>query len=279
MVQLAQTVTTGKDQSWWYTVDGEKAGEELGRIFAQYIGRPLTPLRIVGDIAGAFDHEAALIRDNRQYTGEGFGERLASGFGETMQSTLYAPSKMIPFSEEIGLFDSPQPPRYSATRELPAKRTGTLFKQVLGLTGREPRREYEKELTRLGLDEWEMYTKTGEGKYDNEMRKEIGALVAEYLPPLVDSERYFNRSDTERIATIKNYLNKIIKPIARAKVKSTLYSVDTKVMGRKQWRSLTKAERRLANDLNFKRYGKTVEQMKNYEEGVALGNSSIDTYW
>ena len=253
------------------TLEGEGLGERFGNTMAKFVERPLTQMRIVSDIQRAFDHEAAIIKDSKQYEGQGWGERALSGFSETMQGSM----------PELGLFDEPQPPRFSPTRAEPSRRVGTLFKQLLGLTQQEPQRDYEKELFSIGMEDYIIYRNTGEGEYDNEMRKEIGAYVPVLLAPVMRSDRYLQRDRAQRVATVKNYINRVIKPIAKAKAQATIFGKykDMKKIGRLQWRGLSANERALANRVNKEKYGKTVEQMENYQEGVAIGNSEADSYW
>lgn len=253
------------------TLEGETLGERFGKAMGDFFMRPLTQARIVTDTQRAFDTEAAIIKDSRQYEGQGWAERGLSAFSETMQANL----------PEIGLFDEPQPPRFSPTREQPSRRVGTLFKQLLGITKQEPQRDYEKELFSIGMEDYIIYRNTGEGEYDNEMRKEIGAYVPILLAPVMRSDRYLQRDRAQRVATVKNYVNRVIKPIAKAKAQATIFGKykDMKKIGRLQWRGLSSNERALANRVNKEKYGETVEQMENYQEGVAIGNSEADSYW
>ena len=288
MVGLAEAlrpIATKKD-TWWDSIEAEKAGENLGKILSNWGLRGLTQGRIVSDIERAFDREEAIIRDYRQYEGQGFGERFTESFTGNLESQL--PSSVYTMFQTSKDY---APPRRTPTRSGDIYRQGSILKQFFGLTKVQTPTDYEEELQVLNLDNIDIYQPTRINQLDNAVREEIGEILPRVMTSLVNSERYMQDTQAGKTKRVLNVLKDPsfgVVTIARNLAKIKLLGTDkAPYVQELKWRNLSANDRKLANEFALSRYGMTFEKKARsaspavsagvWIEAVAIGKALSDT--
>lgn len=236
----------------------DKSSEKIAEIGGQYVGEIFggfaTPIRVVRDVQAAYDTEAAIIRDSKQY--EGFGS--SSRFSQALSNTI---AKDLPsYAKELPELESP-------TREGPIFRQSPMVGQFTGLRKEAKRNPAEKELTRLGYKSFEISPSTGDKKADAFVKRFLGGEIENKLSAYVESEEYQSKTEAEKRLVIRNRLRlyrsiaKQLGEIEAIKVSEEGYTP----FDRAEYNSMSKAERNAADDYYMQKYGKDVIEMQEME--------------
>tara|TARA_R110000824_G_scaffold280749_1_gene468935 strand:+ start:1229 stop:5368 length:4140 start_codon:yes stop_codon:yes gene_type:complete len=253
MTGLAEAVRplATKSDGWWDSVEGEKAGENLGKILMSYLGRGLTQGRIISDIERAFSKEEAMIKDHRQYESQGFGGRFVESFTGTFESQM--PS--------LGIFGTDAPPRRTPTRAGNIYRQGTILKQFFGLTKVQTPTDYEEELKVLNIENINIYQPTRIGQLDTAVQGEIGEMLPRVMTSLINSERYIQDTQAGKKQRVLNTLKDQVVNPARIIAKAKLMGTDQgPYVKEADWRNLSANDRKIGNEYALSRYGMTFEK-------------------
>ena len=247
--------------------DSISAKEQVGEMFGTYMGEIMggffTPGRVLKDIVATFDEESAIVRDPRQIEGEGF-ER---GFDAFLKTTFH---KNLPFLEKS------LPELQLPTREGTIYRQSPFYGQTLGLRFIQKRTPEERELVRLGFENYEIMRTTGDKKADDLIKKQLAPLIVTFLKPVLNSASYKNFSEPQK----RNYVNKYLQDL-RADAKSIAKAIaqaesikDDKPFtpfDRVEYLRLSKDAKALAEEYFQDEYGKSVAETQYYKLGKEIG--------
>ncbi len=242
----------------------EKFAEVMGQYTATLFGGAVTPLRVVRDVQAAYDTEAAIVRDAKQTSGIGFGDRFSSGFAATIQKELPGLSKDLPEFQ-------------AATREDPLYRQSSLTSQLFGTPRKVAERsDGEKELVRLGIKDYAIVPGTGAKEADALVKKYMGIEFEKEVNKLVNTPEYkrlsLNQKKAKITNTIKQFRSRAKRlAVVEAENDASKFNKPFTAFDKAQYTKLSKLKRRLADDY-YRQHpdygGRSVMEMQELEPEV-----------
>tara|TARA_Y100000114_G_scaffold126101_1_gene122388 strand:+ start:2321 stop:5968 length:3648 start_codon:yes stop_codon:yes gene_type:complete len=254
-------------------LNGEKIAEYMGGYLGELVGGGMTPIKMLTDIEAAFDVEAAYVRDSRQL--EEFGVMRG------VESFKNSATRNMPFlgglTDKFGQFilgtdlsAQSQPIAESPTRDAPIVKQSTLGAQILGVRKEAVRNTLEKELANFNIKTFEVVPTTGDKKADAFIKARLGKFVERGLIRELESTSYQKLEGSQRKASLKNKLKryrKLAKDMARidAMIDAREEGKTFTAFDRAEYKKLTSAQRKLADEYYVERYGKGVLEMQEEE--------------
>jgi len=263
----AASYTLSKFYELFGNPDSIGSQEQIGEMFGQYMGELMggyiTPARVLKDVVATFDEESAIVRDTRQIEGEGF-ER---GFDAFLKTTFH---KNLPFLEKT------LPELQLPTREGPVYRQSPFYGQALGLRFIQKRTPEERELVRLGFENYEIMRTTGDKKADAMVKKQLASLISTRIKPIIDSTTYKKFNENQKQIYMNNVLiqfrseaKDFAKTVADAErgIDETYTPFD-----RVEYLKLKKSTKKLVEDYFEKNFeGKSVAETGQYKLAKKVG--------
>ena len=246
----------------------EKVIDHVATYTGELVGGAFTPAKMITDIQGALDIEAAYVRDAKQIEGEGL-ERAQNAFVNASTRNLPFLGKWLEDSPFYQSYES-LPIAESATREAPMIKQSPLRAQLTGVRTESVRNTVEEELSRFNMKPWDVVPTTGDKRADAYVKRFMGKLADRYIGKELNKKYYRNLPENKQKIYFKSLLadfRKEAKDIGEdiayieAKAKGKRYTP----FDRAQWTRLTSAKRELADEYYMERYGKTVMEMQEEE--------------
>lgn len=154
--------------------DPKKIIEIPAKIVANYAGSLLTPLNMAKDFYAAVEPEEAIYRD-------------------TSESVLARALRPVPGAQRaLGA-----PAQEYASREGDVATQNPALRQLLGATILPEANIIEKEMRRLGFDEYDLIRRTGLAEADREQKRLVGAIAE------ANAEAYFNQPEYKNADIIR----------------------------------------------------------------------------
>ena len=240
-------------------LQSERMSEMVGEYLGELTGGYITQARMFKDVMAQFRDESAIVRDSKQVTGEGAVERGLSSFTNTI-------TKNLPF------FDEELPEYQDPTRPETPIRQSPLF-GLLGVRKKERPTEIESELTSLGLLDYKIVKPTGDKSADALIKKHMGDLVENFMPTLVESERYKRYDNDEKKLAVNSLLTTLratAKELAKDNAIKNQGDKTYTPFDRAEWLRTPKLKRNIANNYYREKFGATVEELGEYKKGKIL---------
>lgn len=165
--------------------DSEKLLRRIQEFGGEAVGGFFTPLQQIKDVLDEFSAYPPVVRDRRANALLGPTISRIPGFAETL------------------------PPLESATRaeDIPIVSPG--IRQVTGFSFRPEKNVAEAELDRLGFEYREIIPSTGDPTANRLIARHMGPLVEEYLPRIINNDRYRRANDTAKAEILRRQLNRL----------------------------------------------------------------------
>jgi len=164
----------------------------------------------------------------------------------------------------------------------PPTTAGGFFNNITGIKITPKRNKIEKEIIRLGMQPWKLYTPSGIRAYDNVIISNSMAQLERLVLPLIENdERYQRIPDEGKIIELKKMIKKSFE-LTKENFKRTGIDLRTgkvitndqyKLIGYLQYKNLSGNERefiarRYAEDQELNPEGKSLSETKQYADAV-----------
>lgn len=225
----------------------KKVQEEAGKVVGSFLTRFINPTTPISDFLSLFRKESMVARDPNVLEGD-------NKFLDAIENQFYA--KVAGLKEEL-------PATKPRLREEPIVRAGGFLSQLIGIRFQPGKNRLEKELETLGLEDYKLFSPSGDKIIDRAVIDAAIPEVINYIPTVLDSEDYKRMSNPEKKETLKNTFSRIIQT-ARTQAEATmLSSKDQKEMVRvfaNDWNKLSQDNRTLINKLHKDKYGVSLDK-------------------
>lgn len=167
---------------------GEEAGQKLmdtiGKALGSFLGGLVPMGGTVSDIVAQIDPEQRVARDTS----------FAPFLGSALREIPYAQSNLL------GL-----PETQSVTRAGPMTREDPIVRQVLGLAIKPAPTELERELGRLGIQPFRLYTSEKVPEIDSRMKELMGQIADDYAGNVLTSAEYLTGNTIQKTQILEDF--------------------------------------------------------------------------
>jgi hypothetical protein len=235
----------------------ERVSIALGRLFGDFAGRFVTPLKAPFEYLDLFDKEGQIARDPNVID----TMKKDSGFLTTAgQAAVQRVMAKIPeLKEDLPGFQ----PYFSDKAPV---RAGEFFNSLTGIRNVPQKGGIEREFVKLKLDPYTFFGATGDKVYDRAFIKTALPYVENRITGLINSERYqgFTR-DQQRIAMATNLQETL--SMAREMTQAKMTASDRDRVNKMRFNKLPAVARRAINELYAEQNdGKTMDETKEYSQ-------------
>lgn len=225
----------------------KKVREEAGKLVGSFLTRFINPISPINDFLSLFRKESMVARDPNIIDED-------NKFTDAVENQFY--SKIVGLKEEL-------PATKPRLREEPIVRAGGFLSQLIGIRFQPGKNRLEKELETLGLEDYKLFSPSGDKTFDRAVIDAAIPEVINYIPTVLDSEDYQAMSRAERKETLKNTFSRIVSQ-ARTQAEATMLSSQdqkerVKVF-KNQWERLPQDKRKLINELHRDKYGMSLDK-------------------
>lgn len=169
-------------------VGGEDAGQKvmdtIGKALGGFLGGLVPMGGTVSDIVAQIDPEQRVARDTS----------FAPFLGPALREIPYAQSNLL------GL-----PETQSVTRAGPMTREDPIVRQVLGLAIKPAPTELERELGRLGIQPFRLYTSEKVPEIDSRMKELMGQIADDYAGNVLTSAEYLTGNTIQKTQILEDF--------------------------------------------------------------------------
>jgi len=180
--------------------DGEERGQKtmdlIGKSLGSFIGGLVPMGGTVSDVVAQIDPEQRVARDTS----------FAPFLGPALREIPYAQSELL------GL-----PESQYVTRAAPMTREDPIVRQITGMAIKPAPTELERELGRLGIQPFRLYTKENVPEIDNRMKELMGQLADDYAGYVLFNAEYFTADTLQKTQMLEDFYA-YIREEARAKL-------------------------------------------------------------
>ena len=187
------------------------------------------------------------------------------------------------FHKNLPFLEKSLPELQLPTREGTIYRQSPFYGQVLGLRFVQKRTPEERELVRLGFENYEIMRTTGDKKADAMIKKQLAPLIVDRLKPVIKSKFYKNFNEEQKQNYVREYLNELkIEATNVAKAISDIERVEEgksyTPFERIEYLRTPKRARKLAEQHFKKEFGKSVAETGYYKLGKEIALMLQKTY-
>jgi hypothetical protein len=180
----------------------------------------LNPLQQFKDFYAQYDPEEAIYRDAK----------------DSFAGTLF---RAVPGAQRaLGL-----PEGESPAMEGPMTTQDPALRQLLGATLRPAKNIVQSELDRLGFEQYEVGSRTGEPAIDRLINRDLGIIAERGIAPLLQSPEYQNLDITRQTAAIKDIYAK-----ARAAAVAKFNAENPELALLRKYKTMKREDKSLLND-------------------------------
>lgn len=175
---------------------GQKTMDLIGKALGSFIGGMVPMGGTVSDIVAQVDPEQRVVRDTS----------FAPFLGQALREIPYAQSELL------GL-----PESQYVTRAAPMTREDPIVRQIMGLAIKPAPTELERELGRLGVQPFRLYTKENVPEIDNRMKELMGQIADDYAGTVLSSAEYLMGDTLQKTQMLEEFFADV-RAAARAKL-------------------------------------------------------------
>jgi hypothetical protein len=184
MLEAMKGIVTGED---FDSKEVEKIQEQGGKILGSFLTRFVQPTVPITDFLDLYKKESMTGRDPNVVDTE-------DRFSDTVQQQVYA--RLFGLKETL-------PEAKSRTREEPPVRAGNFLSQLTGLRFQAPKNALEKEFVSLGMEDYRIYTPTGDKVLDRAVIDQMVPYLTKNITALINSDSYQKLAPKERRRTLE----------------------------------------------------------------------------
>jgi len=175
----------------------EKTGEAIGRLIGEYFGGIFAVPRTVKDILTVVDEEYATAKNYNAIEEHGAFDR---GKRALWNNGI---AKNLPF------MDGDIPDRHSGLVEGPMIQE-KFSKHFIGATSIPAPNLVQKELTKIGLTEYDLFPPSGDARYDDYMKEAVAPSLLSVVNSWMGTDYYQNLTDvTQKTELVKNVVKQV----------------------------------------------------------------------
>jgi hypothetical protein len=238
-------------------VDGvsmDKAMETLAQGVFNFAGRFAQPIKPLREFFDGMSSEGLVARDPKDidldmYVGKEEGNLFLESLNNQLKNKL--PSEIFGFQTGYGKESLNEAVQYF--KDGPPLKAGGFFSNFIGVKLTPNKNLIEKEVTRLGIQPWKVYTPVGIKSYDNTVISNAIYFLERETVDLIKSDYYKNLNDLRKTKKLKEVIREsfnLAKDELRRegidKRNNTTISKDMlKVVDYLEYKKLSKADRQI----------------------------------
>lgn len=234
--------------------EADKIEVAVGKVLGDFTARFAAPFvfKSAYEFLDLFREGGAIQRDPNVITAEGGGDRLIEAAVNRVQAKLPIVKEQLP--EAI--------PRL---REGPIYKEGEFFNSFIGVRAVPEKSAEEKEITRLGIDPYQLYgPSSGDRTYDRSYVEAANPLVVKTIQRVMASERYQSLPVAEQKMAVTNSVRDILS-VARDKTDAKFTAQDLDRVKKMRFNKLSADARRVINQRYARdNNGVTLEEANDY---------------
>lgn len=210
---------------------GQKVMDTIGKALGSFIGGLVPMGGTVSDIVAQIDPEQRVVRDTA----------TAPFLGQALREIPYAQSNLL------GL-----PETQSVTRAGPMTREDPIVRQIMGLAIKPAPTELERELGRLGIQPFRLYTSEKVPEIDSRMKELMGQIADDYAGNVLSSAEYLTADTLQKTQILEDFYADV-----RKAARETLDAETPAYQIIRQYRGLDREEKAMTDAQMRQEFGKS----------------------